>query len=287
MTDKKYERYYGLAGKASFENWDNVMESGMCGCYYCGHIFPSSEVTDADWVPDLHGRTVLCPRCGIDAVIGDASGIPIRQDVLDELYEAKFGAPDDDDPEPRCIVSDDSWEVIPVLDKLRIHAFPQTELDKVLSEAIPNIYYFDTPGAGQRRTASELRVAGTVVVYGPSGVQSDETLDCIELSDIVLFAGKDVPDVGFTGGFNDKFFIQTLGEEGLRYKFRSAPWKTFPTPPDAVPLDCDIRRSLVSAALIAVIGRTGKRFDDFEEMDAIAILRETLSTVAEAQAAGC
>jgi len=95
MTEKKYERYYGLAGRASYENWDNVKASKMCGCYYCSRIFPSSEVTDEDWVPDAHGRTVTCPYCYIDAVIGDASGIPIQKDILDELYEHMFNEPVD------------------------------------------------------------------------------------------------------------------------------------------------------------------------------------------------
>ena len=91
MTDKKYARYYGQASKAAFENWDSVKKSSLCGCYYCGRIFPSSEVADNDWVPDLHGRTVLCPYCFIDSVIGDASGIPIQKDVLEELYDYWFG----------------------------------------------------------------------------------------------------------------------------------------------------------------------------------------------------
>ena len=91
MNSKKYERYYAEAGKASFENWFSVKSSSVCGCYYCGAIFSPSEVGDEDWTPDANGRTVLCPHCGIDAVIGDASGIPIRKDVLDELYEEKFG----------------------------------------------------------------------------------------------------------------------------------------------------------------------------------------------------
>ena len=94
MTDKKYERYYNLAGKASFENWEAVHSSKMCGCYYCGHIFPPEELTEGDWIPDRHGRTAVCPKCGIDAVIGDVSGIPIRADVLDELYEKMFGVED-------------------------------------------------------------------------------------------------------------------------------------------------------------------------------------------------
>ena len=90
MTEKKYERYYGLAGKASYENWESVRNSKMCGCYYCRSIFPSTEVGEEDWTPDLHGRTVLCPKCSIDAVIGDASGIPIREDVLEELHQKMF-----------------------------------------------------------------------------------------------------------------------------------------------------------------------------------------------------
>ena len=94
MTGKKYQRYYGLAGKASFENWESVRNSTMCGCYYCRSIFPSSEVGAEDWAPDRHGRTVLCPKCSIDAVIGDESGIPIREDVLEELYQEKFGDSD-------------------------------------------------------------------------------------------------------------------------------------------------------------------------------------------------
>ena len=76
MTDKKYERYYGQASKAAFENWESVKKSNLCGCYYCGCIFPSSEVTDNDWMPDLHGRTVLCPHCSFDSV--KKSGCPPR-----------------------------------------------------------------------------------------------------------------------------------------------------------------------------------------------------------------
>ena len=30
---------------------------------------------------------VLCPKCSIDSVIGDASGIPIRENVLEDLYQ--------------------------------------------------------------------------------------------------------------------------------------------------------------------------------------------------------
>ena len=104
MNEKKYERYYDLAGKASFENWESVKASEMCGCYFCKSIFPSTEVGDNDWITDRHGRTVLCPKCGIDAVLGDASGIPIQEDVLEDLYDVKFGC-DEDELVARCVVS--------------------------------------------------------------------------------------------------------------------------------------------------------------------------------------
>ncbi len=55
----------------SFENEKLLLESSKCGCYYCGRIFSPSEVTE--WINDLHGRTALCPYCGIDAVLQEAA----------------------------------------------------------------------------------------------------------------------------------------------------------------------------------------------------------------------
>ena len=88
MAEKKYEEYYSLADKASSDNWESVKGSGLFGCCYCGGIFPSSAVTKKL----LDGDTVLCPRCYNEFVIGDASGIPVREDVLEELHDWFFGA---------------------------------------------------------------------------------------------------------------------------------------------------------------------------------------------------
>ena len=92
MTEKKYERYYEPAGKASFENWDSIQTSKICGCYSCEAIFPSSELSIANTVPDAHGRTVVCPYCETDSVIGDNCGIPILKEVLKELNAYWFEA---------------------------------------------------------------------------------------------------------------------------------------------------------------------------------------------------
>jgi hypothetical protein len=38
------------------------------------------------------GQTALCPRCGIDAVIGSASGYPITQDFLQRMRADCFSS---------------------------------------------------------------------------------------------------------------------------------------------------------------------------------------------------
>lgn len=60
----------------------------LCGCFYCLHIFPPKEIKD--WIKDKNGPTALCPRCGIDAVIGESSGYPITEDFLKEMNEYWF-----------------------------------------------------------------------------------------------------------------------------------------------------------------------------------------------------
>jgi len=59
-----------------------VLASAACGCFYCGAIFPPTEITE--WVDEWEeiGQTALCPRCGIDSVIASESGYPITAEFL-------------------------------------------------------------------------------------------------------------------------------------------------------------------------------------------------------------
>lgn len=62
---------------------DELQRSTICGCFYCCGEFEPGEIHE--WVDegeDGVGRTALCPRCGVDSVIGAASGYPITQDFL-------------------------------------------------------------------------------------------------------------------------------------------------------------------------------------------------------------
>jgi hypothetical protein len=60
-----------------------LMNSDLCGCFYCCQIFAPSEITM--WLnpdPGKEEETALCPNCTIDSVIGDKSGFPITEEFL-------------------------------------------------------------------------------------------------------------------------------------------------------------------------------------------------------------
>ena len=72
----------------SFDNADSVQASQMCGCFCCQEIFPASEVTL--FLDETPGRTALCPHCGIDAVLGDASGVEVSEDFIRKMHKEWF-----------------------------------------------------------------------------------------------------------------------------------------------------------------------------------------------------
>ena len=53
---------------------EELEASDLAGCFYCCGVF-SSGIID-EWTDD--DTTALCPKCGIDSVIGDASGHPVN-----------------------------------------------------------------------------------------------------------------------------------------------------------------------------------------------------------------
>ncbi|MGA9717184.1 MAG: hypothetical protein WBQ79_02805 [Acidobacteriaceae bacterium] len=66
----------------------NQMEleaSEVCGCIACERIYFPSEIVR--WLDD---GTAMCPHCGVDAVVGSASGIPIMPGVLRRAHERWF-----------------------------------------------------------------------------------------------------------------------------------------------------------------------------------------------------
>jgi hypothetical protein len=50
-------------------------------------IFPPSAI--CDWTDE--DETALCPECGIDSVIGDASGYAVNKEMLARMEKHWFG----------------------------------------------------------------------------------------------------------------------------------------------------------------------------------------------------
>jgi hypothetical protein len=59
--------------------------SAVCGCIACERIYFPSEIVL--WVD---GETAVYPHCGMDAVVGQASEIPIVPGVLRRAHERWF-----------------------------------------------------------------------------------------------------------------------------------------------------------------------------------------------------
>ncbi|HEX4419362.1 MAG TPA: cytoplasmic protein [Kofleriaceae bacterium] len=58
-----------------------------CACFFCFRDFQSSEIKA--WIDA--NTTALCPGCGIDAVLGDASIASISNSFLRKMHQHHFG----------------------------------------------------------------------------------------------------------------------------------------------------------------------------------------------------
>ena len=79
---------YIFAHQFCTNNRKQLERSTACGCFYCGKIFDPVEIKE--WIPEKSG-TALCPYCGIDAVIGENSGIHITKQLLEKMNQYWFG----------------------------------------------------------------------------------------------------------------------------------------------------------------------------------------------------
>lgn len=84
MKNTRLERAYSH----SFENEEEILQSKVCGCFYCLRIFSPKEIDE--FIDDKNGKTAICPYCGIDSVIGDNSDLQIKEDLLREMKDYWF-----------------------------------------------------------------------------------------------------------------------------------------------------------------------------------------------------
>ena len=86
MSEPDYVR----AHKHSSRHRDELRRSELCGCFYCLEIYSPAEIEE--WIDERDGvgTCALCPRCGIDSVIGSASGYPITREFLESMHRHWF-----------------------------------------------------------------------------------------------------------------------------------------------------------------------------------------------------
>ncbi len=77
-----------IAHKLSIWNRVAVEASDKVGCFYCNEVYPASDVVE--WC-DEGASTALCPRCGVDSVLGEASWAgATNKSFLTEMNERWF-----------------------------------------------------------------------------------------------------------------------------------------------------------------------------------------------------
>lgn len=65
---------------------ETLRDSKVCGCFYCLETFSPNEIEH--WTDD--DETALCPKCGIDSVIGSVSGYSIDREFLKKMHDHWF-----------------------------------------------------------------------------------------------------------------------------------------------------------------------------------------------------
>lgn len=82
MTREEMKRLHSY----TLRNRKEIEASDNCVCISCCEVFYASDVED--YIDE--GETALCPICGIDAVIGDCTGISMDSKTLNELNKEFF-----------------------------------------------------------------------------------------------------------------------------------------------------------------------------------------------------
>ncbi|MBE7183427.1 MAG: cytoplasmic protein [Methylobacterium mesophilicum] len=74
------------ARKHSADHRAEIMASTRCRCFQCLESFGPEKIVK--WVDD--DRTALCPYCGVDAVLGDASGLTLDDALITKMHQHWF-----------------------------------------------------------------------------------------------------------------------------------------------------------------------------------------------------
>jgi hypothetical protein len=89
----------------SRRNRSSLAKSAICACFYCFNEYPYKQIVE--WIDNE--KTALCPRCGIDAVVGFDSPA-VDREMLRKLHDRWFGHSKRLTPEEwKTAIEKDAW----------------------------------------------------------------------------------------------------------------------------------------------------------------------------------
>lgn len=123
------------------DNEIEILQSKTCSCFFCRQTYDARKVND--WINDERGVTAICPECGMDAVIGDASGLSLDKDLLKEMNLVFYG--------------EDYMEKHPLAAKKYVDRYKQNKIThKAANEALYIQYLYLLASKGDEDAAYDL-----------------------------------------------------------------------------------------------------------------------------------
>lgn len=76
----------------TFDNAQMLFARQSCVCIYCWERYESSEIIQ---ISNSTLGTALCPKCGIDAIVGEISGFELSDEFIGKMYDRFFNSNED------------------------------------------------------------------------------------------------------------------------------------------------------------------------------------------------
>ncbi len=145
----------------------------------------------------------------------------------------------------------------------------------------PRVFFFDRPAKSALFLARQAKEKGALVFFEPTSIgESALFMECVAVSDVLKYSADRIPSLSFlSAAFRPRLEIQTLGEDGLRYAFRSdsetrRKWKRLSAVPVTVFKDAAGAGDWCTAGIIDALGRKGRSsFTRASESKIIAAIR--------------
>ena len=88
MEEKYSIEFLKTSHKGSFKNKKELLDSQICGCFYCEKTFYPIEIIE--WIKETDSNeTAMCPKCGIDSVLSEKYPILVKT-FLSEMNKLWF-----------------------------------------------------------------------------------------------------------------------------------------------------------------------------------------------------